>query len=128
MPFLGTLLSGIPVKTIMMALAAAVVAAFLFIAVHAIRENGALKAQLDAAIEVANNNSKIAEDQAKTFKAAQAVIAKGEQKKQAIRAQADVIREEISHAPPEDDGPVAPVLRRELDRLLEPAVNPGNRS
>jgi hypothetical protein len=87
---------------------------------HYMKAAAKLETQLDSAIEVANANAANAEAAAKREQAVQVVISKGETKKQAIRRSADVVRGVIADAPVEDDAPLAPVLRAELDRLPAP--------
>lgn len=81
------------------------------------KQIGALKTQLDSAIEIANTNATI-HDKAMADLAADHKIELDAVKAKARNRQiADARRKEINDAPPTDDGPLAPVLRRTLDGL-----------
>lgn len=82
-----------------------------------IKKVGRLEVQLDNAIEVSNQNAAIAEQYRKDIEAMQKTVAEGAKKKAGIRTQADKRRKVIIDALPEDDGPLAPVLRNTLDGL-----------
>lgn len=82
-----------------------------------VRHSGALSNQLDTATEIANSNAKIAEDERIARAAADAKLAAGEAKWENDRKRFAANRREIANAKPEDDAPLAPVLRRTLDGL-----------
>jgi hypothetical protein len=111
------LLSAIPWRLVAII---GVVAGLLFGAMWVtsqIKKVGRLEAQLDNAIEVSNQNAAIAEQYRKEIEAMQKTVAEGAKKKAGIRTQADKRRKVIIDALPEDDGPLAPVLRNALDGL-----------
>jgi hypothetical protein len=82
-----------------------------------IKKVGRLEAQLDNAIEVSNQNAAIAEQYRKEIEDMQKTVAEGAKKKAGIRTQADKRRKVINDTLPEDDAPLAPVLRNALDGL-----------
>lgn len=117
MPFLGLLGGAIPWRLVaLIAGALAAVAVFLFV-VGTIKENGKLKVDLTQAVETSNANAAAAEAQRLETARIQDVADGAAKTKIIIRRVADVKRKEIVDAPPSDDGPLAPVLRRALDGL-----------
>jgi hypothetical protein len=82
-----------------------------------IKKVGRLEVQLDHAIEVSNQNAAIADQYRKDVEAMQKTVADGAKVKAGIRAEADKRRRKIIDALPQDDGPLAPVLRDFLDGL-----------
>lgn len=86
---------------------------------HAARAEHATAA-LDASIEVSNANAEAASHYAAEADRFAAITGKTAEKKDDIRRKSEANKLEIISAPPSDDGPVAPVLRRWLDRLPNP--------
>ena len=84
-----------------------------------IRHIGRLEAQVDAATAIANAHAEIA-DQERAFRrrADQAAGVAATQAENARRKYLEQ-RREVTHAPAEDDGPLALVLRHVLDGLPE---------
>lgn len=76
---------------------------------------------LRAAIAVGNANAETARNQAALAKRIDAVAAVNALKRRETRQLSDLRRKAIIHAPYDADGPLAPVLRDQLDRLPEPA-------
>jgi hypothetical protein len=87
---------------------------------HAERAD-ALGGQLDRAIEVSNANAEQAKHFADEADRFAVLLLENEQVKDAGRKKSDAVRRDAIAAPPEDDGPIAPVLRRWLDSLPDPA-------
>lgn len=79
------------------------------------------EALLKSAIAVGNANAQIARDQALLMKKIDGVAALNAIAKRDLRATSDLRRKEITDAPSETDGPLAPVLRDQLNRLPEPS-------
>lgn len=82
-------------------------------------------AELDVQLKEETRLRKLAEEQRDSAKSI------GDQNEAARTERTIVyrtIKEEIQNAPPEDDGPVAPVLRRTVERLSGPGepTGPGN--
>lgn len=104
-------------------IAAAVLFALLALGyvVGTIKRAGMLEAQRDTALAAAAANAQIAEWQAEDHAKVLAAMAANTNTRAGIRSGADVNRRAITNAPPSDDGPLAPVLRRTLDRLRGPA-------
>lgn len=105
------------IKTVLIGLAgAAAIAGALYI-VHVIKNEGALQAQLDQALET-NKQNLLAFD---AYKANQEQVLKALAAQHAadqVRlANASKLKQEIAHAKPADDGPVAVVLAHTLDGL-----------
>ncbi|MCA0201965.1 MAG: hypothetical protein LCH56_14225 [Proteobacteria bacterium] len=78
------------------------------------------EALLKSAIAIGNVNAELARaqvDQARTIDAAAAVNAL---KKRTLRVDSDIRRKAIFDASVDTDGPLAPVLRDQLDRLPKP--------
>lgn len=100
-------------------IAAAVIVGLLAVAyvVGTIKRAGMLEAQRDTALAAAAANAQIAEWQAQDHAKVLAVLEENGKVRAGTRAKADANRKAITDAPPQDDGPLAPVLRRTLDRL-----------
>ncbi len=110
-----TALGGI--KTVLIGLAGAVAIAGALYVVHVIKEEGALKSQLDEAVATNKANldafAQYKDSQAKALQA----LADQHQADVARLANASKLKQEIARAPKTDDGQVAPVLARTLDAL-----------
>lgn len=82
-------------------------------------ENQAARAALDDAIAAAQRNANtIQRERELAEKAIRDMAARYEERMARGREKEDAIRE-IEVAPPSDDGPIAPVLGRALDRLRQ---------
>lgn len=77
------------------------------------------EALLGSALAIGNANADVAESQAHLSKRIDAAAAVNALKKRDLRARSESRRKEIDDAPVEADGPLAPVLRDQLDRLPE---------
>lgn len=91
------------------------------------QEAARLSENLETATRVAVANAQAVE-QAK--QEAARTIAALERERDAMAERGERVRiiyKEIAHAPESDDGPVAPVLARTLDRLRDPAAQGGDR-
>lgn len=116
MSFLGSLAFRLGAAALLVALCAILWFRGSYFKAEAARSNAAL----DAAIEVNGSNAaafdKFREESARRERA----LVQGEKKKSEIRREADARKKEIHDAPPEADGPLAPVLRDVLDSLPKP--------
>lgn len=99
----------------------AIVAALWFRGEHYAKRAATSEALLRASIAIGNANAQLAQNQAKTAKRIDAVASLASLRKAEIRAKSGEVRKVINDAPPENDGPLAPVLRDQLDRLPKPA-------
>lgn len=88
-----------------------------------LKKIGRLEAQLDSAIEVSNANAEIALKATAEAQRVQALMLAGSKAKGEIRRKAATRRTQINETLPSDDGPLAPVLRLELDSL-QPSEGP----
>jgi len=77
------------------------------------------EALLGSAVAIGNANAELARAQASQAKRIDAAAAVNALKKRALRADSDTRRKVIRDAPLDHDGPLAPVLRDQLDRLPE---------
>lgn len=82
-----------------------------------IQTNGGLKATVDHVTDVANGNAKLLEDRQQEAARANKIAADAIAKNEEWRKKYAALKRSISDAKPEDDGPLAPVLRRTLDEL-----------
>lgn len=85
-----------------------------------VRHNGVLSAQVDAAVEIANNNALVAEQERKARLEADKIAEKYQKLAETRRKAFNQKRSEVAHAAPEMDGALAPVLRNTLNELPEP--------
>lgn len=76
---------------------------------------------LKSAIAIGNANAALARAQADQARKIDAVASLNALRKRALRTESDTRRKAIINAPVETDGPLAPVLRDQLDRLPEPS-------
>jgi hypothetical protein len=83
-----------------------------------------LRAAEAQAVEVAQENAATAQRIAAALQREQLALAEANRMNKALNARAATLHQEINRAPPNDDGPVAPVLRGTLDRLRGPTVAP----
>jgi hypothetical protein len=84
------------------------------------------EALLGSALAIGNANAEVARTQAERARTINAAAAVNAIRKRDLRRQSDTRRKDIFHAPPEADGPLAPVLRDQLDRLPErPSADAG---
>jgi len=107
----------IPWKLVGIVVGCAMLALGALYIVGIIKENGSLKVQLDNAIEVANSNAENLRLERIEHQRIETITTEVVTNKTQNRKKADTVRKEIVNAPPTDDGPIAPVLRRQLDRL-----------
>jgi len=118
MPFLASMAAGsIPWKLIGAAVLCLALAGAVATCSHQSDMRAAAEAQRDVAIQTANNNAAIAEKQSKARERLLEIGVKHHNEKEAIRRTANANRRNILDAPASDDGPVAPVLGRQLDSL-----------
>ncbi len=114
-------LSGLATKLIIGGVVAAALLAGALYVKHIIAENGALQGQLDQALATNQQNLKSFDD----YKAHQDQVLKSladqHAADQARLARAGKLKQEIAHAKPADDGPVAAVLAHALDGLRSAA-------
>ncbi len=87
---------------------------------HVIAENAVLASQLDEAVAVNQKNLKVFDDYKAHQDAVLKALADQHAADQARLANASKLKQEIAHAKPADDGPVATVLARTLDELRTP--------
>lgn len=78
------------------------------------------EALLKSAIAIGNANAELARFQANQARTIDAIAAVNALKKRALRSDSDTRRKAIFDAPMETDGPLAPILRDQLDRLPKP--------
>lgn len=88
-----------------------------------VRANGRLRAERDQAVTANEQNLAIIAAERAANKRTDQVVATETAKAEVWRRRYSVIRLEIANAKSEDDGSVAPVLRRVLDRLPQPDGN-----
>jgi hypothetical protein len=74
---------------------------------------------LKSAIAIGNANADAAQLQFSLAKKIDEVAAVAVIRKQRLRSDSDIVRKAINDAPMDDDGPLAPVLRDQLNRLPE---------
>lgn len=82
-----------------------------------IRASGMYQAQRDTAIEASRANAQIAKWQTDESTRLQDIVSENARVKIVTRKASDQTRRKITDAPLTDDGPLARVLRDELDRL-----------
>ena len=85
------------------------------------RRASASEGLLASAIAIGNANAEISRVQASLAARIDAVAALNDVRKREIRRSSDIRRKVITDVAPETDGPLAPVLRDQLNRLPEPA-------
>ncbi len=78
------------------------------------------EALLGSALAIGNANAALARAQADQGRKIDAAAAVNALRKRALRTESDSRRKAISDAPVDTDGPLAPVLRDQLDRLPKP--------
>lgn len=81
-------------------------------------ERGIYKAQVSTLTDAVNANAQMWADERADRERAQRVAARRQGRINELEAAA-AAAEERTYVPPEENGPIAPVLRRELDRLPE---------
>lgn len=113
------------IKTLIYGLAGvALISGALYI-VHVIKQDGAMRVQLDQALQVNRANVEAFNEYKLDQAAAEKAVADQHQADLARLASASKLKQEIAHAPASDNGPVAAVLARTLDGLRNrPAANP----
>lgn len=111
------LLSLIPGRALIIGAAVVVALIIGLYVVGQLKRVGKLEGQLDASIELSNQNAEIAEKQRAEMERLQGIDAENAKLRARLRRASDDNRRAISNAPPSDDGPLAPVLRRQLDSL-----------
>lgn len=77
------------------------------------------EALLSSALAIGNANAALAEAQVNRAKKVDAIASLNAIRKRDLRVQSDIRRKEITDETPEADGPLAPILRDQLDRLPE---------
>ena len=90
-----------------------------------LKKIGALQAQVTQVTAVANANAAEVKRLEAENKRVRQEAAKAAEAKTAIRNTGKTRRQAISVAPPTDDGPLAPVARRWISGLPEPAASGG---
>jgi hypothetical protein len=120
------LLGEIPWKPV--AIAGICIIAYLFIGKIIADEQakGKLAAQLDQAIDVGNHNAEQVEQADKRWREANDVAAATAKKAAEDHRRFERERLANAHVKPSENGPIAPVLRRELDRLPHAAPSGDN--
>lgn len=125
-------LAGIGTKLIAGCVAVAILAAGTLYIRHVIAENAVLQSQLDQAVADNQKNLKAFDDYKTHQDAVLRALAEQHTADQARLAGAAKLKQEIAHAKPADDGPVAAVLAHALDGLRDaggmqpgPPANPG---
>lgn len=83
---------------------------------------GKLTAQLDQSIDIGNGNAAAADHAAELVKKANGIAAAEHERADKEHAKYEHERYLNAHVKAADNGPIAPVLRRELDRLPQPAT------
>ncbi|MGE3476977.1 MAG: hypothetical protein AB7H70_14340 [Rhodospirillaceae bacterium] len=78
------------------------------------------EALLASAVAMGNANAEVARLQALQTRRIDAIASVNALKKRDLRMDSDTRRKVIHDAPPNADGPLAPVLRDQLDRLPKP--------
>jgi hypothetical protein len=84
-----------------------------------VRANGRLRAERDQAIEINAQNLAVIAAEREAAKRINQAVATEAATAEVWRRRYNAIRLEIANAKPDDDAPIAPVLRRVLDRLPE---------
>lgn len=82
-----------------------------------VRHNGALSVERDHAIQTANENAATAQHAVAEASLLQTITDTATAEKTVIRTKSDTRRKAINHAAPTDDGPLAVLLRDELNSL-----------
>ena len=119
-------LAGIGAKLIAGCVAAAILAAGALYLRHVVAENAALQSQLDQAAADNQKNLKAFDDYKVHQDAVLRALADQHAADQVRLAGAAKLKQEIAHAKPAEDGPVATVLARTLDGLRDArGVQPG---
>ncbi len=119
-------LAGIGAKLIAGGIAAAIFAAGALYIRHVITENALLQSQLDQAVADNQKNLSAFDDYKAHQDAVLRALADQHAADQARLAGSAKLKQEIAHAKPADDGPVATVLARTLDGLrVIGGVQPG---
>lgn len=96
--------------------------------VHHARRAETGETLLRAALAMSEANAALAQGRAAAAARIDAAARLAALRQQQIRADAAARRKEIADAPPDMDGPLAPVLRDQLERLPEPpGADPGRR-
>lgn len=85
-----------------------------------VKHSGALSARLDQAIEISNANAEIAAKERAEVNRVQSIADTATQALASNQKHYAPIKRSISDAPPSDDGPISPILRRTLDGLRSP--------
>lgn len=116
MPFA---LSAIPWRLLAaIGIAAGVFYGAMFV-VGTIKRAATSEALLKSSLAIGNANAELAKSQAVAGKRIDAVATLAAIRKAQIRAASDERRKAINNAPAENDAPLAPVLREQLNRLPE---------
>ena len=119
-------LAGIGAKLIAGCVAVAFLAAGALYVRHVIGENSTLQSQLDQAVADNQRNLNAFDDYKAHQDAVLRALADQHAVDQARMADAAKLKQEIAHAKPAEDGPVAAVLARTLDGLRDAGgVQPG---
>lgn len=86
-----------------------------------------LEVQLDRSIEVSNANAEAAKKYAAEVERIGTITVRAAEVKNDIKQRAEQRRAEIMSTPSDQDGPLAPVLRDQLNRLPVATYSDGNR-
>lgn len=117
MPAIGLLLNAIPFKYIAIVVGGLAIAFVGLFVVGQIKKVGVLEAQNQTLQSTNSTNAQLyLEEQQENIRKDQ-IIADLSKTKTTNRKHSDSIRAEIRNAPETDNGTIAPVLRRQLDRL-----------
>lgn len=110
-------LSALPWKLIGVVVLICLVTGLWYRGDHYMKRAAKLETVLDASIEVSNANAEAAKAYAAEVDRISAVRVRTVEVKNEIRAKSERHRNEIAATPPDRDGPLAPVLRDQLNRL-----------
>lgn len=112
---------GIPVTWIAIVVMAVGLAGSGWFILHQAEQKGILAAQLATVTAASEANAQLWKDERADRERAQRIAARRQQRINELEAAASAREESTYNVAPEDNGPIARVLRRELDRLPEPA-------
>lgn len=121
-------LSGVPWRLVGIVALVLAVTALWYRGSHYEERAARFEKLLDSAIEVSNANAEAAKAYAEEAQRLNEVAAKAVQVRNDIRRSSEQRQREIDATLPENDGPLAPVLRDQLDRLPVATRPEGNRS
>jgi len=121
----GVAFGGVPLRLILIGLAAVAALGLWLYVGHLQDENNRLRGDLAVALDAAEQNVKaLAAANRHTVSVINALTAERDAFAARVK-QLTKIRSEVNHAPQSDDGPVAPVLARVLDSLRNAKAGAG---